>query len=95
VEEHRCLLARFAFETQARLDSWPKTLRVVPLLNEPLLLLAAKNARGSTATLLGTQPYIRYDQAAWGGRHAAAWPADHGIEPAVLCDLDALEAIAA
>lgn len=72
----------------------PKTLRIVPLLDEPLVLLAAKHARGSAATLLSTQPYIRYDPAAWGGRHATAWLADHGIEPTVLFDLDALEAIA-
>lgn len=72
----------------------PKTLCIAPLLDEPLVLLAAKNARGSAATLLSTQPYIRYDPAAWGGRHAAAWLADHAIEPTVLCDLDALEAIA-
>ena len=34
------------------------------------------------------------DPNAWGGRHAAAWLADQAIVPTVLCDLDALEAIA-
>lgn len=72
----------------------PKTMRALRLRVEPLLLLAEKSARGSPAKLLGTRPYIRYDPNAWGGRHATAWLADHGIEPTVLCDLDALEAIA-
>ncbi|MBU9366044.1 LysR family transcriptional regulator [Burkholderia multivorans] len=72
----------------------PKTLSAVTLRTEPLLLLAGRQTRGSAAKLLATQPYIRYDPNAWGGRHAAAWIADHGIEPTVLCDLDALEAIA-
>jgi DNA-binding transcriptional LysR family regulator len=72
----------------------PKTMRAIRLRAEPLLLLAEKDARGSAAKLLGARPYIRYDPNAWGGRYAAAWLADHGIEPTVLCDLDALEAIA-
>jgi DNA-binding transcriptional LysR family regulator len=72
----------------------PKTMRARRLRAEPLLLLAGKHARGSAAKLLGAHPYIRYDPNAWGGRHASAWLADHGIEPTVLCDLDALEAIA-
>jgi DNA-binding transcriptional LysR family regulator len=72
----------------------PKTMHAALLRAEPLLLLAEKGARGSAAKLLAAHPYIRYDPSAWGGRHAAAWLADHGVEPAVLCDLDALEAIA-
>jgi DNA-binding transcriptional LysR family regulator len=72
----------------------PKTLPAVTLRTEPLLLLAARTMRGGAAKLLAAQPYIRYDPNAWGGRHAAAWIADHQVEPTVLCDLDALEAIA-
>lgn len=72
----------------------PKALRSVQLRREPLVLLAPPQARGRPATLLRSLPYIRYDPDAWGGRHAADWLADQGLEPAVLCDLDALEAIA-
>ncbi len=72
----------------------PKTLRAVTLRREPLVLLAPPTARGRPATLLRTLPYIRYDPDAWGGRYASNWLADGQIEPAVLCDLDALEAIA-
>ena len=73
----------------------PRTLRAVHLRKEPLVLLAPPGADASRpAALLCELPYIRYDPNAWGGRHAAAWLADQGIAPAVLCDLDALEAIA-
>lgn len=72
----------------------PKTLRAVALREEPLVLLAARDTHADAATLLRAQPYIRYDPNAWGGRHAAAWLADQQITPTVLCDLDALEAIA-
>lgn len=72
----------------------PKPLRAVELRREPLVLLAPKGARGSPSTLLRRMPYIRYDPSAWGGRHAAQWLADQQLAPAVLCDLDALEAIA-
>lgn len=72
----------------------PKTLRAVELRREPLVLLAPPGLRGGPAALLRQQPYIRYDPSAWGGRHAASWLADQEIAPTVLCDLDALEAIA-
>lgn len=72
----------------------PRTLRAVALRREPLVLLAPKGARGGAAALLRRLPYIRYDPSAWGGRHAAQWLADQGLAPPVLCDLDALEAIA-
>ncbi|WP_246792376.1 LysR substrate-binding domain-containing protein [Burkholderia perseverans] len=54
----------------------------------------APSARARPAALLRALPYIRYDPDAWGGRHASQWLADQAIEPSVLCDLDALEAIA-
>jgi DNA-binding transcriptional LysR family regulator len=72
----------------------PKALRSVQLRSEPLVLLAPPHAHGRPATLLRSLPYLRYDPDAWGGRHAAQWLADQALEPSVLCDLDALEAIA-
>lgn len=72
----------------------PKTTRAVVLRREPLVLLAGKKARGSAVSLLRSQPYIRYDPDAWGGRYSAKFLADQGIEPSVIGDLDALEAIA-
>ena len=72
----------------------PKTLRAVALRSEALVLLAPPGTRGSPQALLRKLAYIRYDPSAWGGRHAAQWLADQEIAPTVLCDLDALEAIA-
>src|SRR5258708_38361308 len=72
----------------------PRARRGGPGRRGPLVLLAPPQARGRPAALLRSLPYIRYDPDAWGGRHAADWLADQGLEPAVLCDLDALEAIA-
>lgn len=72
----------------------PKTTRAVVLRREPLVLLADKKARGDAASLLRSRPYIRYDPDAWGGRYSARYLADQGIEPTVIGDLDALEAIA-
>ncbi|WP_159912608.1 LysR family transcriptional regulator [Pantoea sp. 18069] len=72
----------------------PRTLRAVHLRQEPLVLLAPAGANANPAALLRDLPYIRYDPNAWGGRHATAWLADQAIAPTVLCDLDALEAIA-
>lgn len=87
----------------------PKMLRAVTLRREPLVMLAPKrrasgasmmpgavapSSRARPAALLRALPYIRYDPDAWGGRHASQWLADQAIEPSVLCDLDALEAIA-
>ncbi|MEG2878724.1 MAG: LysR substrate-binding domain-containing protein [Comamonas sp.] len=72
----------------------PRMLRAVHLRQEPLVLLAPPGTHAGPETLLRELPYIRYDPNAWGGRHAAAWLADHAIAPTVLCDLDALEAIA-
>ncbi|EAR9474403.1 LysR family transcriptional regulator [Escherichia coli] len=72
----------------------PKTLRASTLRREPLVLITDKTKRGSAAELMATHPYIRYDPNVWGGRYPASFLADKKLEPTVLCDLDALEAIA-
>lgn len=72
----------------------PRALRATVVRREPLVCLAPPDSRGRAPALLKTYPYIRYDPQAWGGRHAQAWLDDQGLAPSVLCDLDALEAIA-
>ncbi|MFL9926054.1 LysR family transcriptional regulator [Herbaspirillum lusitanum] len=74
----------------------PRLMRAVTLRREGLLLLSKKKLRISAAklpALLASQPYIRYDPASWGGRHAQRYLDDQGVTPQVLFDLDALEAI--
>ncbi|WDZ94230.1 LysR substrate-binding domain-containing protein [Herbaspirillum sp. WKF16] len=72
----------------------PRTLRARLLRQEELILLARRRLRGDAAALLQSQPYIRYDPNAWGGRLAQRYLDDQGLRPALLCDLDALETIA-
>lgn len=72
----------------------PKTLQALTLRREELILLARRKLRGDAVALLGSQPYIRYDPSAWGGRPAQRYLEDQGLQPALLCDLDALETIA-
>lgn len=72
----------------------PRTLHARLLRQEELIFLARRKLRGDANTLLQQQPYIRYDPSAWGGRPAQRYLEDQGLQPALLCDLDALETIA-
>jgi len=72
----------------------PKSLSVVSLKKEPLVLLSKKKSRENITTILQKYPYIRYDPQSWGGRFAEKYLADQGILIDPLFDLDALEAIA-
>ncbi|WP_029363835.1 LysR substrate-binding domain-containing protein [Herbaspirillum lusitanum] len=71
----------------------PKTLKSISLEREELLFLSPENLGGDFKELLSSQPYIRYDPAAWGGRQAQLFLDEQGIVPTLLCDLDALETI--
>ncbi|MGI4856422.1 MAG: LysR substrate-binding domain-containing protein [Janthinobacterium lividum] len=72
----------------------PRLVRAVALRQEALVFLSNKKWRDDIGTALRNRPYIRYDPESWGGRHAARYLDDQRIAPNVLCDLDALEAIA-
>jgi len=71
----------------------PKTLNSVSLKREELVFLQQANQRGEVNAALASQPYIRYDPMAWGGRQAHLYIEEQGITPTLLCDLDALETI--
>lgn len=72
----------------------PKALQAVFLRKEPLVFLSKENSPRSIPEQLMSQPYIRYDPDAWGGRYAEQYLADQGLKPTPLVDLDALETIA-
>jgi DNA-binding transcriptional LysR family regulator len=72
----------------------PKALQAVSLRKEPLVFLSKEKSSNSIPTQLMSQPYIRYDPDAWGGRYAEQYLADQGLKPTPLVDLDALETIA-
>lgn len=72
----------------------PKALQAVSLRKEPLVFLSKEKSSNSIPAQLMSQPYIRYDPDAWGGRYAEQYLADQGLSPTSLVDLDALETIA-
>lgn len=72
----------------------PKTLRVVVLHTERLIMLSQQVPDGSIAHMLNSHPYIRYDPTSWGGLHAERYLRDAGMTPESVFDLDGLEAIA-
>ena len=73
----------------------PKTLDWVLLRMEPLLLLTPKSRKQSDpASILKSQPFIRYDRKHWGGRIVDLYLRKLKIRPNELFELDSLEAIA-
>ena len=72
----------------------PKALQAVSLRKEPLVFLSKEKSSNSIPAQLMSQPYIRYDPDAWGGRYAEQYLADQGLKPTPMVDLDALETIA-
>ncbi|MFJ5287330.1 LysR substrate-binding domain-containing protein [Pseudomonas sp. NPDC088429] len=72
----------------------PKALQAVSLRKEPLVFLSKEKSSISIPAQLISQPYIRYDPDAWGGRYAEQYLADQGLKPTPMVDLDALETIA-
>ncbi len=71
-----------------------KSLAVVSLRREPLVLLSRKKPKVSIAATLQQHPYIRYDPHSWGGRLADAYLKRLSLSVDPVFDLDALEAIA-
>jgi|GEM_PF-3358804 len=66
----------------------------VEINNEALLFITRTKARlADVSTLLRDEPFIQYDSNAWGGQIAARYLNESCIKPAVLCELDGLEAI--
>jgi DNA-binding transcriptional LysR family regulator len=62
---------------------------------EPLVLLASRTTPPADVhTLLATEPFIRYDRTAIGGRLADTYLRRYGIRPRERFELNALEAIA-
>ena len=72
-----------------------KTCDWLTFRREPLVVLASKATPAADAhTLLVTEPFIRYDRTAIGGRLADAYLRRYGLRPRERFELNALEAIA-
>jgi DNA-binding transcriptional LysR family regulator len=74
----------------------PKTCRWLRLNQEELILLASSGQEITDVhRALATVPLIRYARHHWGGRIADDYLRLVGIDPIELCELDALDSIAA
>jgi DNA-binding transcriptional LysR family regulator len=73
----------------------PKTLRMVEIRAEPLVLMSQSRVKPSEIRqALESSPFIRYDPQSWGGRLVQHYLDAHLISPDIVCDMDALETIA-
>ncbi len=73
----------------------PKSLKTAALRRERLVLISPEPAGDRRPEdVLTAAPYIRYDPGSWGGRMAARFIEERGLQPEIFCDLDGLEAIA-
>jgi DNA-binding transcriptional LysR family regulator len=73
----------------------PKSLMALALHQEPLVLMTREPIDPVLIReRLEADALIRYDPLSWGGRLATAYLEQEGLLPDVLCDMDALEAIA-
>ncbi|GAA4352203.1 LysR family transcriptional regulator [Variovorax defluvii] len=71
-------------------------LRWTTLAREPFRLLVPRGVKGEDwAELLGTQPFVRYDRASFGGRQVDRFLRAAHVEVQDLCELDELDAIVA
>ena len=72
----------------------PKALASVMLRAEPLILIApARCEEQPFEALVRERSFIRYDARSWGGQIAQRFLDEQGLDPQVLCELDALETI--
>lgn len=87
------LHAAFVLEPQFAL---PKTCEWVPLVQEPLVLVAPRAlAHHDPMALLAREPFIRYDRVSLGGQLVDRFLRDHGLRPRQRMEIDNLLAIAA
>ncbi|TWC67273.1 LysR family transcriptional regulator [Herbaspirillum sp. SJZ099] len=74
----------------------PKTCEWLPLMEEPLVVIAPAGSAGKDAhALLRHEPFIRYNRNVLGGQLADRYLRDHGIVPHQRLEIDSLLAIAA
>ncbi|MDV7145232.1 LysR family transcriptional regulator [Tropicimonas sp. TH_r6] len=72
----------------------PKALGLVPIETQPFVLIIRSGDDRSAEEIIATDRALVYDTASWGGRLLAPWLKGHVAPERILCELDALEAIA-
>lgn len=72
----------------------PSPLRWTPVMEEPLVVIAAADAHGdSFDDLLGNHPYIGLNRGDWGGRLIGEYLASSGLALRPILEFDSVEAV--
>ena len=73
----------------------PKTCAWMPLMDEPLVVVApVADLHRDAHELLRNERFIRYDRSVWGGQLADRYLRDHGITPRQRLEINGLMSIA-
>ncbi|WP_099828179.1 LysR family transcriptional regulator [Oceaniglobus indicus] len=72
----------------------PKSMACVPVETQAFVMIAPAGDDRSLAAIVSAERALVYDPDSWGGRIAMPWIRAHVPPGRILCELDALEAIA-
>lgn len=72
----------------------PKSITCVPIETQPIVMITRAEDTRAADVVIAQDKALVYDPGSWGGRLAMAWIKKHIPHDRVLCELDALEAIA-
>jgi DNA-binding transcriptional LysR family regulator len=73
----------------------PKTMVIAPIEIQPFVLIVQVGDKRSVEKIISTEKALIYDLKSWGGRLVLPWIKKRILPEQILCELDALEAIAA
>ncbi|WP_435988751.1 LysR family transcriptional regulator [Sulfitobacter sp. SH24] len=72
----------------------PKSITCVGVETQPIVMITQAADTRSPEKIIAQDKALIYDPGSWGGRLATAWIKEHIPHERVLCELDAVEAIA-
>ena len=72
----------------------PKSLDLVPIETQPFVFIVQADDKRPIKEIIATERALIYDSHSWGGRHIMPWLGENILPENILCELDALEAIA-
>jgi DNA-binding transcriptional LysR family regulator len=72
----------------------PKSISCVSIEMQPFVMIVQANDNRPVEAILAAKPALIYDPSSWGGRLAMPWIKKYVPQGRILCELDALEAIA-
>ena len=72
----------------------PKAIQVIEIERQPFILIAQAQDQRTDEQIINDDKVLVYDPKSWGGRLVTPWIAERVRPGQILCELDALEAIA-